>query len=476
MRCGVGRVDGRTTAGTPTIRTEMGGIFINYRRGRGHARFVREFRGRLVDFFGEGQVFLDEPAIDVGEDFRRALEKRLADAEVVIAVIHPEWVADLDREGKDWVREELELGLRDEKKLVPLLLDGVTMPTAAALPESIRELAYRQAHKVHDTASWKDDVEALIGDLERDVASWDRGEPEGFEPTPPRGWVGYLAAVLALVALVAPAWFLPDLTSARELAVDLSLLMLVLMLAPLAAISMMSMFQRPVALAEERVHDIPLGTYYLRVAAPLGLLGVVLIASMILSLPVAPEVIPVLIFIIVIATVFLVVLIREQRKKEERRENEWPQRVPEPVRAAPVRQELARLERKIKEWPRHRPTRDLCLRAASQLRHLQAAGAVLSEHAARGRWRWLLAEHPWVVSFFAVWMAGSVGLMAAAALPRLAIWPPVIVAAFACGVAAATTEVAYRRQCRQLGKVAQEVHDHACRIEQQLRDLRSRRG
>lgn len=87
-----------------------------------------------------------------------------------------------------------------------------------------------------------------------------------------------------------------------------------------------------------------------------------------------------------------------------------------------------------------------------------------------------MADHPWLFNFSAVWVAGSVGLMAAAALPRLAVWLPVIAAAFACGVAAVTAELAYRRQRAQRREVAEEVHDHTDRIEERLEDLRNRRG
>lgn len=454
----------------------MGGIFINYRRSDEHVRFVRQLRDRLVGAFGEGQVFLDESSIDVGEDFRPVLKGRLADANVVIAVIHQEWVTELDPNGKDWVREELELALEHDTKIIPLLLDGVRAPTAAVLPPSIREVAYRQAHEVHD-ASCEHDINALIGKLELVLARpWKpSGEPADVASTPPRGGAGYLAGGLALGALVAPALFLPDLTSAREVAVDVSLWLLMLMLAPLTAVLVMFLSRRPINVAEESVHDMPLGTYYARVAGPLGVLAVLLVGSMILGSPVAPSAIPFLIFIVVIATIYLVARIRKQHKDEEKRKSKWPQRLREPVHAAPVRQELARLGQHVRR-PTSRPTWDLRIRAGWHLRHLRAAGDVLVKDAERGRWRWLMADHPWLLNFSAVWVTGSVGLMAAAALPRLAVWLPVIAAAFACGVAAVTAELAYRRQRAQRREVAEEVHDHTDRIEERLEDLRNRRG
>ncbi len=456
----------------------MGGIFINYRWSGEPASFVQKLCDRLVDFFGEGQAFLDKRSIDAGDDYRYELRQRLIDSDVVITVIHRKWIAELDRKrhGKDWVREELELALKHQKRIIPLLLNGVEAPKDTALPPSIHEVAYRQAHEVRDN-SWENDTEALIRKLEIILAPpWEPGEPANVASTPPRRWVGYLAAGLTVGVLVTPVWLLPDHASAREFVAYLMPWSLGLMLAPLAATFVTFLSKKPLYLADQSVQDMPLGKYYPRVFAPLGVLVVLFTVSVIVTAPAAPSVIPILIGISIFATTYLVVTIRNQFREEERREKEWPRRLPEPVHAAPVRAELARLERQVRDWPRHRPTRELLHRTEWQLGHLRSAGNALSDDADRGRWRWLMADHPWAFSCYAVWVAGSVGLMTAAALPRLVMWLPVIVAIFACGVAAATAEFAYRRERWQRTEVAKEVGDHTGRIEVRLIELRHRRS
>ncbi|MGQ0777495.1 MAG: toll/interleukin-1 receptor domain-containing protein [Pseudonocardiales bacterium] len=454
----------------------MGGIFINYRRRGEGASFTQKLRDRLVAYFGEGQVFLDRHSIDVGEDFRDELTERLRDSEVVIAIIHQKWLTEFGRSGKDWVLEELELALKHQKKIIPLLLNGVQAPTPAAWPPSIREVAYRQAHEIRDE-SWEHDIEALVQKLELVLASpWEPGEPESVAPTPPRRWIGYLAAGLTVGGLVAPVWFLPDHASAREFVAYLVPWLMTLMLAPLIMVFLMFLFKKPLYITDQSLQDMPPNKYYPRVAAPAGVLLTLFSVSWIISGPVAPEVIPILIFMALLGTTYVVVKIRNNFKDEERREKNWPQRLPEPVHAAPVRMELARLERQVRDWPRHRPTRELLHRAEWQLEHLRAAGAALCTDAARGRWRWLMADHPWAFSCYTVWVAGSVGLMTAAALARLVLWLPVIVALFACGIAAATAEFAYRRARWQRTEVAEQVRDHTGRIGKQLTELRSRRG
>lgn len=454
----------------------MGGIFINYRCSDERTWFVRALRKRLADHFGEGQAFLDEHSIDVGRDYRHDLAQRLIDSEVVIAVIHREWVTELRPHGKDWVIKELELALEHEKEIIPLLLDGVQAPEDEDLPPMIREVAYRQAHKIRDE-SWEHDIEELVEKLERIVKPpWEPGEPESVSPTPSRRWVGYLAAGLTVGALVVPVFLLPDHASAREFVAYLMPWLLALMLAPLAATLLIFLSKKPLYFADQPLQDLPLSRYYLRVAVPLGVLIVLFLVSTILELGVALEVFPFMIFIVTLATAYLIVIIRKQFRAEKKREEEWPLRLPEPVRPAPVREELARLERQIRDWPKHRPTRELCDRAEWQLRHLQAAGAALSEDAKRGRWRWLMADHPWGFSCYAVWVAGSVGLMTAAALSRFVLWLPVIVAVLAYGIATATAEFTYRRECWQRGEFADEVLDYTDRLQMRLKELRGRRG
>ncbi|MGA3348788.1 MAG: TIR domain-containing protein [Candidatus Sulfotelmatobacter sp.] len=55
----------------------MGAIFISYRRSDSQGEAGRLFDD-LVQHFGEGMVFMDVAVIEAGRDFRKAIEKSIA--------------------------------------------------------------------------------------------------------------------------------------------------------------------------------------------------------------------------------------------------------------------------------------------------------------------------------------------------------------------------------------------------------------
>jgi len=127
------------------------GVFICYRRedaggfaGRLHRDLVRAL---------QCDVFIDIDSIKGGEDFVTAISTRLARCSTLLVLIGSKWLGATDRNGrrriddsKDFVRQEIEEGLRNPRLLViPVLLDGATFPDAADLPESIGHLARRNA-------------------------------------------------------------------------------------------------------------------------------------------------------------------------------------------------------------------------------------------------------------------------------------------------------------------------------------------
>jgi hypothetical protein len=93
---------------------------------------------------------------------------------------------------RDWVRREIETVLRrPDAIVVPVLLDGATMPASEELPESLRALADHQAVGLTVT-SLAADIDALIESIEQGrihehaarVASGTDAEPphDGHEP------------------------------------------------------------------------------------------------------------------------------------------------------------------------------------------------------------------------------------------------------------------------------------------------------
>ena len=191
----------------------MGGIFVNYRQTRladdgrrvlcEHAQLVEAIVERLGRHFGRDQVFLDtemRPSLRYPTELR----DRLGRSELVIAVIHDRWLADLDTRAagpdRDWVHFELATALAEGKHVLPVLIDTAGLPGGAELPADLGELVLRQAHRIR-FGHWRQDLDRLIQLAELCVSPQPLPVPRE-EPAPPdrsgRGIV--VAAVLGLLA------------------------------------------------------------------------------------------------------------------------------------------------------------------------------------------------------------------------------------------------------------------------------------
>lgn len=145
----------------------MAGIFINYRREDAAAdagRLFDDLRRRCKD----EHVFMDL-TIEAGKDFRAALSEKLETCDVLLALMGPRWLhvtneatgkRRLDEE-QDFVRLEIETALAQQKLVIPVILPGAKMPSPESLPESIRELAWRNAFELH-YKYWVSGVNELV--------------------------------------------------------------------------------------------------------------------------------------------------------------------------------------------------------------------------------------------------------------------------------------------------------------------------
>ena len=146
-------------------------IFISYRRGDSIA-YAGRIHDHLSQHFGADKVFMDIGGIAPGEDFVNVLDARVADSDVVIALIGPGWLNASDERGRridqpdDFVRYELAAALEQGKRLIPVLVSGARMPGADQLPPALARLARCQAHPVDDSR-FAYDLDALIRTLER---------------------------------------------------------------------------------------------------------------------------------------------------------------------------------------------------------------------------------------------------------------------------------------------------------------------
>jgi TIR domain-containing protein len=163
-------------------------IFISYRRddSAGYAGRLHESLERRL---GHHQVFRDVDALEPGQDFVQVLHDRIYDCRAFTAIIGREWMtAPLDKtdgvhadasDGRhhrldqrdDYVRLEIEAALaRPNLLVIPVLVEGVSMPPAEDLPESIRALSRRQAISLRDE-TWDADVDRLVAAVRKATAT-----------------------------------------------------------------------------------------------------------------------------------------------------------------------------------------------------------------------------------------------------------------------------------------------------------------
>ena len=173
-------------------------IFVSYRRSDvgGHAGRLHD---ALVDRLGPSGVFFDVTAIDAGRDFANEIDEALAASDAVLAVIGPGWLTAADREGvqrlshrDDFVRTELSRALASNIPVVPVLVGGAALPSAADLPADLAELPDRQAVTIRDEA-FRRDVDDLLRAL--------RGKPAEV-PRRRRRWLVLAVAGVVLVGAV----------------------------------------------------------------------------------------------------------------------------------------------------------------------------------------------------------------------------------------------------------------------------------
>jgi hypothetical protein len=179
------------------------GIFISYRRDES-----RHAAGRLAEdlsqTFGADHIFRDVEGIELGVEFAKSLEKALAACSVMLVLIGPQWLnmTDHKRGGRrleqpdDWIRQEIATALKRDVRVVPVLLEGATLPEASELPEDIRSLVGRQAMELSD-ARWRGDLQRLVDALAKLPGF--AVDPKPVPPAPGRKklwWWGVGLAVL----------------------------------------------------------------------------------------------------------------------------------------------------------------------------------------------------------------------------------------------------------------------------------------
>ena len=173
-------------------------IFISYRRDD-----AEEAAGRLSDHlvnqFGRENIFMDVDGIDPGRDFRKVIDETLIQCDVLLGVIGKNWLDTKDETGRrrlddasDFVRLEIASALRRDIPVIPVRVQGASIPKPDQLPDDLKDFSYRNSVELtHER--WNSDVQALVEKLRRVMTEPPsqganqnpRPEPSYVAPPPP---------------------------------------------------------------------------------------------------------------------------------------------------------------------------------------------------------------------------------------------------------------------------------------------------
>lgn len=164
-------------------------IFISYRRNDSSSAVLR-LSETISQNFGKSSVFIDTSVIEIPSEWPKQIERALAKASVLVAVIGPGWLKDYDQYGKrriddehDWVNREISNALNNKIPIIPLLVEGADLPSREGLPSNLRALLKFQAFELRrGVRQWETDMEEFLDRLQK--LGFKRKSPQIKYPQP----------------------------------------------------------------------------------------------------------------------------------------------------------------------------------------------------------------------------------------------------------------------------------------------------
>ncbi|MEO7521616.1 MAG: toll/interleukin-1 receptor domain-containing protein [Gemmatimonas sp.] len=187
-------------------------IFLSYRR-----EDTAGETGRLAEHlerqFGANRVFFDIDAIAPGTDFVGALDQALDSTAVVLVLIGRRWLTATNADGtrriddpNDFVHREIAKSLERDARVIPVLLQNVSMPSAAELPPALASLATRQAMSIQHE-EFGDDAKRLANAIAPFLGTPSKVESAGTPAgSKRRALVGLAVGALLVLVFAAVRW------------------------------------------------------------------------------------------------------------------------------------------------------------------------------------------------------------------------------------------------------------------------------
>ena len=154
-----------TGVGTPTWE-----LFVAYRQNDAPGQAGRIGQA-LIEYFGPGQVFKDIESLEPGHDFASVIRENLLRAFAMVVVIGRKWIDDSRLQDVDDLhREEIRTALTRNIEIIPVCVDGASVPDRNKVPEDIRAFLGRIAVEMTETR-WAFDIGRLQSRLEAVLAN-----------------------------------------------------------------------------------------------------------------------------------------------------------------------------------------------------------------------------------------------------------------------------------------------------------------
>lgn len=196
-------------------------VFISYRRDDA-AGFAHAIHDRLVENLPKEQVFMDVVGIDPGADFVDKLKSTVNQCSVMLALIGRRWLGDNGggrpriHEPNDWIRTEVATAIERGVRIIPVMLDGASMPPAESLPEDLRPLTRMNAVDVRGSRLDADVWDLTGATITALGGKWPPDEPGGKIYSVLAGLYALFAGAVVLLVMFG-AMFMPEIGASTVL-------------------------------------------------------------------------------------------------------------------------------------------------------------------------------------------------------------------------------------------------------------------
>jgi TIR domain len=163
-------------------------FLICYRRSDSTAAVRGRIFDRLANHYGKA-LFADQAELTIrpGEEFRTHCRKVVRDSDIVLVIVGANWLGKRDdgtvaiRDEADAVRIEVEEALRENKHIIPILIDAASMPQKTQLPDALKEFTSCKATTISSGADFGAGIKLLIQTIDGLLAMgwWSMPSSEG---------------------------------------------------------------------------------------------------------------------------------------------------------------------------------------------------------------------------------------------------------------------------------------------------------